>query len=71
MTETQVEQIMSSYRHGSGWPANPNPEAVEPGDLIVPETVIYRHTNAGWGDSDWGLIRYHDGRVVTVEFNPD
>jgi hypothetical protein len=31
-------------------------------------TMSCRHTNEGWGDSDWGLFAFHGGRVTGVEF---
>ena len=71
MTETQVDQIMGKYIRGSGWPANPNPEAIKPGQLAIANSVIYRHTNEGWGDSDWGIVTYRHGRVVDVRYSPD
>jgi len=71
MTLPQVEQIMGQYRQGSGWPANPNPEAQHPGELTIPDSIIYRHTDEGWGDSDWGVVTFADERVIEVQFLPD
>lgn len=71
MTEAQVEQIMGNYIKGSGWPASPNPEASQPGELTLPQATIYRHTTMGWGDSDWGMVTYQDGQVVAIDFSPD
>jgi len=37
----------------------------------VTGTSTYRHTNEGWGNSDWGVVTFEDGRVVQTEFMPD
>lgn len=76
MTVEQVEQIMDSYLEGTGWPARPlglpaGEEAVETEGLALPDRLVYRHTNEGWGDSDWGEIRFEEGRVVEIRFLPD
>jgi hypothetical protein len=39
--------------------------------LVFPGTIVYRHTNEGWGDSDWGMVEFAGGKVVKVEFSPD
>ncbi len=36
------------------------------------KTVIYRHTNEGWGNSDWAIVEYNDSRrVIRKEFSHD
>jgi hypothetical protein len=71
MTEAQVDQIMGNYIRGSGWPTNPNPDVAGVAELAIANSVIYRHTDAGWGDSDWGIVTYRNGRVVDVRYSPD
>ncbi len=76
MTLEQVEQIMSDYMGGIGYPIHPlglpaGPPAAETEGVAVPDRLVYRHTNEGWGDSDWGEIRFEKGRVVEVRFLPD
>jgi len=68
MTEAQVEQIMGKYIQGTGWPASPLGEMTKPEELVPPNSVVYRHTNEGWGDSDWGVVTFEDNRVSQVEF---
>ena len=71
MTAAQVEQIMGDYMKGGGRPLNsPQTEINERGEIVT-GTSTYRHTNEGWGDSDWGVVTFEDGRVVQTEFLPD
>ena len=71
MTPAQVEQIMGAYMNGGGRPLDGPDTEVDEGGEIVTGTVTYRHTDEGWGDSDWGVVTFEDGRVVEVEFLPD
>jgi len=66
MTAAQVEQIMGGYMKGGGRPIWINPQGE-----IVTGTSTYRHTNEGWGNSDWGVVTFENGRVVQTEFLPD
>ena len=61
MTVDQVDRIMASYMRG---PAGA-------GSLSESGTVVYRHTNEGWGNSDIGLVLFADGHVTEREFLPD
>ncbi len=85
MERAQVEAIMGKYIHGTGWPANPYstgegvlrtdslsgsayPTVASPnGQLELKDCIVYRHRQ----DSDWGVVRFREGRVVSVEFLPD
>ena len=71
MTPAQVERIMGAYIEGGGRPLDsPANEVDERGEMVT-GTVTYRHTDEGWGDSDWGVVTFENGRVVDVEFLPD
>jgi hypothetical protein len=72
MTVTQVEQIMSDYMQGDGRPLVPGRKDVfnERGEVVT-GTITYRHTNEGWGNSDWGVVTFENGRVVKTKFLPD
>jgi hypothetical protein len=71
MTPAQVEQIMGDYMKGDGAPlGSPKTELNEQGEIVT-GTVTYRHTNEGWGNSDWGVVTFENGRVVQTEFLPD
>jgi len=82
MERQQVEALMGKYLKGTGFPALPH--ALTGGALVVhgrtfltmPSTdgqlefvdaLVYRHTE----NADWGIVRFHEGRVVQVEFSPD
>ncbi len=76
MTVEQVEQIMGSYMGGTCCPAHPlglpdGKQTAETEELAVPDRAVYRHTNEGWGNSDWGEITFEKGQVVKIEFLPD
>jgi hypothetical protein len=76
MTVEQVEQLMADYTIGTGWPACPlGLVATEPASETLrpsqPDRLVYRHTDEGWGNSDWGEVRFENGRVVEIHFLPD
>ena len=71
MTPAQVEQIMGGYMIGGGAPLGSSRTELNGWVEIVAGTVTYRHTNEGWGDSDWGVVTFENGRVVKTEFLPD
>ncbi len=66
MTAAQVEGSMREYMKSDGGNAR-----YDQSGQIVAGTVTFRHTNEGWGDSDWGVVTFEDGRVVQVQFLPD
>jgi len=41
------------------------------GELVIQDSVTYRHSNDGAFNSDWGVVRFKNGRVVAKEFMPD
>jgi hypothetical protein len=61
MTVAQVDQIMAGYLRAP----------VTPGQMNQDNGIIYRHTTAGWGDSDFGMVTFQDDRVSHVRFLPD
>jgi hypothetical protein len=75
MTESQVDRIMDGYikEYGGGPP--PSLRAYEPQfdeqGRIITGWVTYRHTDEGWGDSDWGEVTFENGRVVEKRFLHD
>jgi len=71
MTPAQVEQIMGDYMKGGGAPLGSPRTELNEQEEIVTGTVTYRHTDEGWGNSDWGVVTFEDGRVVEIEFLPD
>jgi hypothetical protein len=73
MTRAQVDEIMGQYMGGDyGGPPSSSSDCVydEQGHLLA-GSITYRHTNEGWGNSDWGVVTFENGRVVETRFYPD
>jgi len=46
--------------------------AVSPsGELVIRDSLTFRHSNDGAFNSDWGIVSLSRGKVVKVEFSPD
>ena len=43
----------------------------EDGEIEIPGSIIYRHSDEGSFNADWGQVNFKDGRVESVEFLPD
>jgi hypothetical protein len=79
MTEAEVRQIMTGYLVGTGWPALPlDPAANSAGrpappahELTLRNSIVFRHSNDGRFNSDWGIVRFSQGKVAETEFSPD
>jgi hypothetical protein len=41
------------------------------GEIVVHDSVVFRHSNDGAFNSDWGIVSFSSGTVVRVEFSPD
>lgn len=41
------------------------------GELTLKHTVVFRHSHDGAFASDWGIVTFAAGRVVSVQFSPD
>jgi signal transduction histidine kinase len=41
------------------------------GEMGIRDSLVFRHSNDGAFNSDWGVISLSSGRVVSVEFSPD
>lgn len=73
MTQDEVAAIMASYLDDTTWPQCPpglSPQTTTPRPA-GPTTAIYRHSNSGRFNSDWGVVHFTEGRVTRVEFLPD
>jgi hypothetical protein len=71
MTVPQVERIMGKYMKGRGskWG---QPESTYPIDSAHATGVMtYRWSNEAQFDSDWGVVRFENGKVVSTDFEPD
>lgn len=73
MTADEVDRTMSGYmkENGGGPPQSQNLYEFDERGELVTGWVTYRHTNEGWGDSDWGVVAFESGHVVRLEFLPD
>jgi hypothetical protein len=41
------------------------------GHMVIRDSLVFRHSNSGAFNSDWGIISLSSGRVARVEFSPD
>ena len=41
------------------------------GEMGIQDSLVFRHSNDGRFNADWGVVTFHDGRVVDVSFSPD
>jgi hypothetical protein len=41
------------------------------GEMSLQNSVVFRHSDDGRFNSDWGIVEFQDGRVVGVRFSPD
>lgn len=41
------------------------------GEMGVADSIVFRHSTDAHLNSDWGIVRFQDGRVVGVSFSPD
>ncbi len=75
MSVREVQGIMAGYMEGTGWPANPLAEPNEfsesPGQLTIPDALVFRHSDEPAYNSDWGVVHFRAGRVTKVEFSAD
>lgn len=86
MTTVQVEAMMGRYMKGTGWPGfdhggggltdlgTGSTNKMKPsnsGEIELDNALVYRHSNEGEYNSDWGIVHFQNGRVVNVEFSPD
>jgi hypothetical protein len=41
------------------------------GKLAIKDSIVFRHSDDGAYNSDWGIVTFENGRVVGIEFSPD
>ena len=41
------------------------------GEIEIKDSITYRHSNEGAFNSDWGVVKFEDGKVVGKRFMPD
>jgi len=84
-TTVQVEEIMGTYIKGTNWQLFGSGDITIPGtkrrvfeidtsntnQLALKDCNVYRHSNDGEYNSDWGIICYKNGKVDYIDFAPD
>lgn len=41
------------------------------GELIIKDSITYRHSNKPEYNSDWGVVKFSEGKVISTNFMPD
>jgi hypothetical protein len=41
------------------------------GELAIRDSIVYRHSNEGQFNSDWGIVKFQDGKVMAKAFMRD
>ncbi len=71
-TKEEVLQHMEGYRSGQGKGfifARTKRQHPEVANSV--ENMCFTHTREGWGDSDWGLVYFVDGKLWDTQFSHD
>lgn len=86
MSEQEVRAIMDGYMVGTGWPTPGRGDPVtdgsgagavrfatieNSGELELAGAIVFRHSNDGAYNADWGIVQLERGRVASVEFSGD
>ena len=66
-TSTNATGSTTGVGNGSqdSTPASPS------GQMVIRDSLTFRHSTNGAFNSDWGIVSLSSGRVVRVEFSPD
>jgi hypothetical protein len=67
--DTRTNAISTLTDVGSG--AQYSTATSPAGEMVIRDALVFRHSNDGAFDSDWGIILLSSGRVVSVQFSPD
>lgn len=83
-TKEQVEKIMGKYLRGTNWPASGKDITIpdtkrkkfevdtsKTDQLTLKNCDVYRHSNEGKYDSDWGIVCYQNDLVEYIDFAAD
>lgn len=71
MTIAQVEGIMSNRKGRTVWPTIEELPRDKNGEVVVPDSLSYKHSEESEFNADFGIILFDKGRVVKVEFIGD
>jgi hypothetical protein len=64
--ESHGEGFVNDFGTGTGYPATEFD-----GELAIKNSLVFRHSDDGAYNSDWGIVTLEEGRVVSVDFSPD
>jgi hypothetical protein len=65
--KTPNSQSSALLTNGAQYPVTPSPTE----ELRIRDSLVFRHSNKWYYDSDWGTVTFKAGRVVGVHFSPD
>jgi hypothetical protein len=72
MTLAEVHRIMAGYKVMAGYKEGTG--IVMPGStqqFSPAHSIVFRHSDTAEFNSDWGIVRFLDGKVVDIDFSPD
>lgn len=63
---------MAAGKEVGGQESHTTPEpSSRRGELTMPNSLVFRHSNTAKFNSDWGIVSFSGGRVVGVRFDAD
>jgi hypothetical protein len=66
MTVAEAKRIMAGYKQGTGFPM---PNSTQ--EFSLAGAIVFRHSDDGAFNADWGVVTIAGGKVVDVRFDPD
>ncbi len=66
-TSTNATSTLTDVGSGSQYATTTSPS----GEMVIRDSLVFRHSTDGAFNSDWGIVSLSGGRVVRVEFSPD
>jgi hypothetical protein len=64
---TNASNTLTDVGSGSQYSTTTSPS----GEMVIRDSIVFRHSTDGAFNSDWGIVSLSSGRVVRVEFSPD
>lgn len=66
-SSTNAPSTLTDVGSGSKYSTTTSPA----GEMVIRDSLVFRHSTNGAFNSDWGIVALSSGRVVRVEFSPD
>ena len=60
-------ESLTEVSTGASYQVEPAPN----GELAIRHSIVFRHSDDGRFNSDWGVVTFRDDKVVSVQFMPD